>query len=79
MLGIARNVAYRTEDLRTYEGLLDLRARARDLILVPLEDHDADLRRNLSGSDYLPSVLTWRSPPQPSWTGPIGAASSSGA
>lgn len=57
MLGIARNVAYRTEDLRTYEGLLDLRARARDLLLVPLEEHDSDLRSRLSDSDYLPAVL----------------------
>ncbi len=57
MLGIARNVAYRNEDNRIYEELIDLRARARDLVLVPLEEHDADLRRRLDDDAYLPAVL----------------------
>jgi hypothetical protein len=48
LLGIARNVAYRREDQRTYSHLLDLRAKAGDLVLESLIEHNEELRRNLT-------------------------------
>jgi len=57
MLGIARNVAYRREDERTYEQLLDLRAKAGDLILRPLIDHDEQLRADLAPETYRTTLL----------------------
>jgi transposase InsO family protein/DNA-binding XRE family transcriptional regulator len=57
LLGIARHVAYRNEDQRTYEYLLDLRSRAGDLILAPLDQHDAQLRSTLPQQDYRTAVL----------------------
>jgi transposase InsO family protein len=57
LLGITRNLAYRNEDTRTYEALLDLRAKAGDLVLAPLHAHDSDLAVRLPAKDYLPAVL----------------------
>ncbi|MBM4355105.1 MAG: hypothetical protein FJ109_15195 [Deltaproteobacteria bacterium] len=56
-LGITRNVAFRNEDQITYERLLDLRAKAGDLVLKPLVEHDADLRSSLAPSDYRAAAL----------------------
>lgn len=55
-IGIARNVAFRNEDLRVYEGLLALRAKSGQLILAPLKEHDGRLRQTLSSTDYLVEV-----------------------
>jgi len=56
-LGIARNVAFRNEDQITYERLLDLRAKAGDLVLKPLVKHDIELATSLAPSDYRAAAL----------------------
>jgi transposase InsO family protein len=56
-LGITRNVAFRNEDQLTYERLLDLRAKAGDLVLRPLVEHDASLRNSLSAAAYRAATL----------------------
>ncbi|MBT3297232.1 MAG: hypothetical protein HN849_19660 [Victivallales bacterium] len=57
LLGIARNVAYRREDERTYEQLTRLRAKAGDLILEPLLEHDLELSGTLSPNAHRKAVL----------------------
>jgi len=57
LLGIARNVAYRREDERTYEQLTKLRAKAGDLILEPLVEHDLELSETLSPDAHRKAVL----------------------
>ena len=57
MLGIARNVAYRREDERTYQYYVDLRAKAGDLILRPLIRHDEQLRSDLASQTYRTTLL----------------------
>jgi transposase InsO family protein len=56
LLGIARNVCYRIEDLRVYESLLELRTRAGELIRSPLDQHDKRLSR-LADDAYIKEVL----------------------
>ncbi|MBM4355501.1 MAG: transposase family protein [Deltaproteobacteria bacterium] len=56
LLGIARQVAYRREDERTYEQLIELRAKAGDLVIKPLIQHEQDLRSKLP-TDRLPRAI----------------------
>jgi hypothetical protein len=57
LLGIARNVAYRREDERTYEQLLRLRTKAGDLILDPLVKHDDELAATLTPEAHRKALL----------------------
>ena len=56
-LGIARNVAEREEDHAVYHELLRLRVEAHDLLLHPLLDERAQLRRITPPCDYLVALL----------------------
>ena len=58
LLGIARNVAYRREDQRTYGHLLDLRAKAGDLVLEPLIKYEKELSATLTPENYRNELLT---------------------
>lgn len=53
----AMHIAYRIEDVATYEHLLDLRARAGDIVLAPLKEHEARLRSRLNDTDYAQAVF----------------------
>ena len=57
LLGIARNVAYRREDQRTYGHLLDLRAKAGDLVIEPLIKHEKELSATLTPENYRNELL----------------------
>jgi len=57
LLGIARNVAYRREDERTYGYYVKLRAKAGDLVLQPLVTHDIKLQTELAPDEYRKQIL----------------------
>ena len=57
LLGIARNIAYRREDMRTYEHYIDLRAKAGELLLEPLIQHDEHLRADLAPATYRTTLI----------------------
>jgi hypothetical protein len=57
LLGIARNVAYRREDERTYQQLLRLRTKAGDLIFDPLVKSDDQLATTLSRKAHRKALL----------------------
>lgn len=57
LLGIARNVAQRDEDLAVYEHLVELRLRANDLLLEPLRSKDRRRHEQLGTIDYIDAAL----------------------
>jgi hypothetical protein len=57
LLGIARNVAHRNENLTVYEHLLQQRLQARDLMLRPLINELESLRGKLTGTPYIQELL----------------------
>lgn len=53
LLGIAQNVAYEAESLAVYDELVRLRAKARDLLLRPLDDENERLQARYNTHEYL--------------------------
>jgi hypothetical protein len=57
LLNTTRRIAYRNQDTRIFEHLLDLRIKAGQIVLAPLQDELRRLRGELAGDDLLKAVL----------------------
>lgn len=57
LLGIARNIAERNEDLAVYQQTVQLRLEARDTLLQPLRQQAQRLAANLDRDDYIDTCL----------------------
>ena len=57
-LGIAHNVSLRNEHRATYDALVELRIKARDIVLQPLIEEEQRLQETLTAADYLDHVAT---------------------
>jgi len=58
LLGIAHNVSLRNEHMATYDALVELRIKARDIVLQPLIEEEQRLQETLTAADYLDHVAT---------------------
>jgi len=57
LLNTTRHIAYRNQDMRIFETILDKHAKAGRIILKPLEDELTRLRRDLAPEAFLKEIL----------------------